>query len=491
MGNELADEVLSVARADPALTEAMSVTWPEAVRHVAFGPSHGFTSWEDGLGLLASAVMPAPRSVVPVALVDEQSLACAVIGALDDSRAGGSVVRWHLGAVPVAEQGRMLDVDPFLYLESLAQELAARDSGYRLMTDKIFPDYDAKYLSEGRKPRAFATRPVRLACQNVVAGLAAFAHDSSFDGLSVAAWQTCELPHVATHEANRAMTALLLCEAFQSGGTMEIRFDRSEYGPHPEGRVPASLRRYARCVGVWLSDSVGRDARITPAEARDLFLAVTPMPAELRERVDIAVAQGHSSPERLCYALMSQTWREIELDFMLAVSARAHSILTGGASAEDRGARQAESDVARAAVMLGMFYRRLDSKDAATGDGSGLRVLEDNHHGVTWQIKPVEGAVEFGSVPRQPVPWLPPGSGLTARDGRLTVLPRAVATQELVTHVRQFEEEGKDVVVVLPADAGKAILADAGVVVLACPDRLGEIDLTVESRLTRARVARA
>jgi len=491
MGTEPAEEVLRAARADPALTEAMSVTWPEYVRDVAFGPSHGFTSWEDGLGLLASAVVPAPRSLVPIALADERSLACAVIGALEDSGGGGNVVRWHLGAVPVVEQGRLLDVDPFLFLESLAQELAARQPGYRLMTERIFPDYNAKYLSKGRKPRAFATRPVRLACQNVVAGLAAFAHDSSFDGLSVAAWQTCELPHVATHEANRAMTALLLCEAFQSGGTMEIRFDRSEYGPHPEGRVPASLRRYARSVGVWLSDGGGADARITPAEARDLFLAVTPMPAELRERVDAAVAQAHSSPERLCYTLMSQTWREIELDFMLAVSARAHSILAGGASVEDRGARQAESDVARAAVIVGMFYRRLDSKDTATGDGSGLRVLEDNRHGVTWQVKPVEGAVEFGGVPRVPVPWLPPGSGLTARDGRLTVLPRAVATAEVVAHVREFEVEGKDVVVVLPADADRAILVDAGVVVLTCPDRLGEIDLTVESRLTRARVARA
>jgi hypothetical protein len=491
MGIEPAGDALGAARTDPALAEAMSVTWPEAVRDVAFGPSHGFTSWEDGLGVLASAVMPAPRSLVPIALADEQSLACAVIGALDDGGAGGNVVRWHLGPVPVVEQGRLLDVDPFLYLESLAQELAARGPGYRLMTETIFPDYNAKYLSEGRKPRAFATRPVRLACQNVVAGLAAFAHDSSFDGLSVAAWQTCELPHVATHEANRAMTALLLCEAFQSGGTMEIRFDRSEYGPHPEGRVPASLRRYARSAGVWLSDGAGVDARITPAEARDLFLAVTPMPPELRERVDTAVAQAHSSPERLCYTLMSQTWREIELDFMLAISARAHSILTGGTGIEDRGARQAESDVARAAVILGMFHRRLDSKDTATGDGSGLRVLEDNRHGVTWQIKPAEGAVEFGGVPRMPVPWLLPGSGLTARDGRLTVLPRAVATPEVVTHVRQFEAEGKDVVVVLPADADKAILVDVGVVVPACPDRLGEIDLTVESRLTRARVARA
>ena len=98
------------------------------------------------------------------------------------------------------------------------------------------------------------------------------------------------MPHVATHEANRALAALTLCDAFQNGGTMEIRFDRDArfmqdgkpitYHGHPEKAVPASLRRFGRTVGVTLG---AEDPRaITPAEARELFLAITPMPAELR-----------------------------------------------------------------------------------------------------------------------------------------------------------------------------------------------------------------
>ena len=94
----------------------------------------------------------------------------------------------------------------------------------------------------------------------MIVALAAFAQDSAFDGLSVVAWQTCEVPHVATHEANRALAALTLCDAFKSGGTMEIRFDRPArltstagrivFHGHPENAVPASLRRYGRTVGV-------------------------------------------------------------------------------------------------------------------------------------------------------------------------------------------------------------------------------------------------
>jgi hypothetical protein len=105
-------------------------------------------------------------------------------------------------------------------------------------------------------------RPVRIACQNVIVGLAAIAQDSSFDGLLAVAWQTCEVAHVAANEANRALAALTLCDVFQKGGTMDIRFDRKAhvklhgedhfFDEHPENGVPTSLRRFGRVVGVEL-----------------------------------------------------------------------------------------------------------------------------------------------------------------------------------------------------------------------------------------------
>jgi hypothetical protein len=92
--------------------------------------------------------------------------------------------------------------------------------------------------------------------------------------------------------------------------------------------VPASLRRYGRTIGV----ALGADdpAVISPAEARELFLAITPMPSGLRSRVDAAISSDGILPERVCFTLLSQVWREIELDFILATSQRAGSILAGG-----------------------------------------------------------------------------------------------------------------------------------------------------------------
>jgi len=280
----------------PSLEAARLVDWSPAVTPLLFGLPGAAATLEDGYRVLDGSVHPVPGDLVPIAMADERSVACAVARPVDDPLCG-TVVMWHLGDSPWQHQARLLDVDVLAYMESLVQQIEARHAGYRLMTERIFPDYERAYLAQEKRPRTFVTRPVRLACQNVVAGLAAFAHDSGFDGLTVAAWQTCELPHVATHDANRAMTALLLCEAFHAGGTMEVRFDgNADYGPHPERAVPASLRRFARTRGIWLGETEHDRARITHDQARELFLSVTPMPVVLRGRVLEGVSRSNATP---------------------------------------------------------------------------------------------------------------------------------------------------------------------------------------------------
>ncbi|MBM7804191.1 hypothetical protein JOD57_000028 [Geodermatophilus bullaregiensis] len=424
------------------------------------------------------------------------------------------MVRWHLDTQRDDLQAAVLDFDALLYAESVAEELEARDAGLYRMLDEVGPAYELQYLEADKRPRDFVIRPVRIACQNVIVGLAAFAHEPSIDGMSVLAWQTCEVPHVATHEANRALAALMLCDAFASGGTMEIRFDRPAnltahgitaksgervdvdvtYRGHPEGgRVPAGLRRYGRSVGVFLGmDDIHA---ISPREARDLFLAVTPMPADLGARVHEAYRRGVASPERLCFVLLSQIWREPELDFMLAVSDRTGSILRGGADWRCRGQRQAESEIARAALMIGMLYRRLDTKDGAGDTSSPARVLEDNRVGVTWQILPDVAAIRFFGVRAGPVPWQPPlSNGRAAIEGAatITVLPRAILDSTTLHMASELAREGL-VAVVTPSDSDSDPdeANRAGVLLLRCPDRLGELDQAIERKLLSARISRA
>lgn len=434
-----------------------------------------------------------PPGLLPLCFVDDRSLACVV---LEEGQAGlplGSVLRWHLDEVAPDKHLRPLDIDPVLYVSSLDEELAARGPGLDRILDEIGPSYQEGHLSSEKRPRDFVVRPVRIACQNVIVGLAAISQETSFDGLSVVAWQTCEVPHVATHEANRALAALVLCDAFQNGGTMEIRFDRQahvtvgssahQYDGHPEGRVPASLRRYGRTVGVELG---GEDpGAIVPAEARELFLAVTPMRLGLRARVEDAIEQHGMSPERLCFTLLSGVWREIELDWLLGTSDLAPSILSGGADWRRRPIRQAEMEVCRTALMAGMLFARLDGRDSAAAD-EGPRVVEDQRVGVDWEIDTELGAVRFfGRDLGEPLPWLA-GTKVDPAEP-LTVLPRSLLTAATEATVERLAAEGP-VALVIPRDAPEPALSKG--LVMRCPDRLSDLDKAVESKLLTARISR-
>lgn len=436
----------------------------------------------------------APPFLLPVLPVDDGSFACVVCGVPGrESRIRGAVVRWHLDDVPPKHQAALLDVSLDLYVESAVADLAARDDGLRRMLDEIGPAYATNHIKRNKRPRDYAVRPVRIACQNVVIGLAAIAQESSFDGLSVIAWQTCEAPHVATHEANRALAALTLCDAFQNGGTMEIRFDQEArvamdgrtkvYEGHPEGRVPASLRRFGRTVGVLLGQQ--DEAAITPAEARELFLAVTPMPPELRAGVNHAIERRGIAPERLCFTLLSQVWREIELDFLLAMEQRSRSILDGGAPWSDRSARQSEMETCRAALMMGMLFRRLNGRDAAAGD-SEARVVEDRTAGVRWRIHEGLGAVEFDGLDESAaIPWLGPDS--PPAEGPLLVFPRSIVTEDVLA---QADELASNATVALVVPADFELPQPVRGLVMRCPERLADLDKAVEAKLLTSRISR-
>ncbi len=476
---------------------AQTANWSPAVCRLLIGRDAplSLTDATDAVDRLFPAEIAG--ALLPLAIVDEASLACTVANHLHDgyrTLVPGDVVRVFVTVVDARDQLALLDLDPLVYVASLEEELAARSIGLERVLDQIGPAYKASHLVKDKRPRDFVVRPVRIACQNVIVALGAIAQDSSFDGLSVPAWQTCEVPHVATHEANRALAALMLCDAFQNGGTMEIRFDRKarilhagaplDYNGHPEKQVPASLRRLGRTVGVTL----GADdpAAITPSEARDLFMAITPMPADLRARVDDAVDHRGIAPERICYLLLSQVWREIEMDYLIATSNRICSILAGGSDWTARLARQAESEICRSAITAGMLFRRLNSTDsAATTDASAIRVVEDRKKGVEWTVHPDVAAVTLtGLDPNDPVPWT---GGLTGID-TLTVFPRTAITPDVELGIANADVPGHKALLV-PTDA--LISSHHGsVTVLRCPERLADIDKAIEERLLRSRVSR-
>jgi hypothetical protein len=478
-----------------ALGAIYASRWSDEVRELLFtpAPANGEFSLDQGFELLESGVDPAPPNLIPLCVVDEASIAVVVA----DGPRSGTVLRWFLTEVAPEHQAALLDLHPLLYVSGLNRELEARGPGLKRILDEVGPAFADSHLKHEKRPRTFVVRPVRIACQNVILGLAAIAQDASIDGLAALAWQTCEVPHVATHEANRALAVITLCDAFQNGGTMEIRFDqpatltlekkRLRYDGHPEKAVPASLRRFARTVGVEVG--VEDEAAISPREARELFRAVTPMPAELRERADNAVAAIGIKPERLYYTLLKPIWRAIELDWLLAVSTRAASILEGGSSWEQRSARQAEAEACRTALIAGMFFRRLNGTDGAAAE-AGARVVEDRSRGVTWSVDGDTATIAFTGVQEgEPLPWVRGGEAGPST-GRVVAAFRSQLTPDSVEAVRAAA--GDDVpLLVVPRGTNLPAGLPGDLAVAYCPDRLADLDKAVEASLTSSRISRA
>ncbi len=469
--------------------------WSDEVRDVLFTPApvNGEFSLEQGFDLLDSGTDPAPESLIPLCAIDEASIAVVVA----DGPESGTVRRWFLDPVAPEYQAALLDLHPLLYVSGLDRELKARKAGYDRILDEIGPAYSESHLTHEKRPRTFVLRPIRVACQNVIVALAAIAQDASIDGLAVLAWQTCEVAHVATHEGNRALAVITLCDAFQNGGTMEIRFDRPamvsverkkrKYSGHPERGVPASLQRFARTVGVDIG--VDDEASISPREARELFRAVTPMPAELRKRVDTAIATTGVKPERLYFTLLKPIWRDIELDWLLAVSPRVTSILEGGANWEHRSARQAEAEACRTALIAGMFFRCVNGTDAAAAD-KGARVVEDRARGVVWSVDGETATVAFtGLAEDEQLPWVANRRAVPST-GRVVAAFRSLLTPDTVEAL--LTAAGEDLAV-LAVPRGTDLPDDLPdeVVVAYCPDRLADLDKAVEANLTSSRISRA
>lgn len=450
------------------------------------GSTRSSNSLASGIQLLANAFEAPPPNLLPLLAVDDASIACVICAPIDAPHTDEPqpVVRWHLKAIGPQFNGAVLDSDSVEFLHSVAEELNGRETGMRSVL-RIATTYKQKFLD--RRPAAYDLRPIQLACQNVVIGLAALKHDAVFNGLRVVEFETCEVSHLATHEGNRALTALLLCDAFQNGGTMELRFGSES---HPKV-IPPAMRRFARSRSIELG---GEDPyAVTPSEARELFVAVTPMPDNLRDRCFDVLDRGMLSPERLCFTLMAgDIWKAIELDYILATSSRAASILNGGSAPELRSERLPEIEICRSALMLGMLFARLQRIPRDPAQPGEMRVFEDEASRIEWTIRENDGAVAFAGVPAGALPWQDGKRGSLVVTGRglLIAIARGLPVPADFELVRQLQQDFTDatVILVVPSDLMDFVPPD--VTAVFCPERVAELDMGIEKRLAKLRVSR-
>ena len=107
-----------------ALTEIYSTGWSAPTEQVLYAPDGAKFRLSDGLQLLDECFPELSGAVIPLAAVDEASLACVALQDLhlpDRTMPAGSVVRLFLAAVDDRHQLGLLDTDPFAYVTSLEE----------------------------------------------------------------------------------------------------------------------------------------------------------------------------------------------------------------------------------------------------------------------------------------------------------------------------------------------------------------------------------
>jgi hypothetical protein len=423
--------------------------------------------------LRLTSTEPVPPGLLAVGLPDERSVACLVCAPTSTAPVG-SVIRWHLDAVPATRQGLALDSSLADYVETAATEEHYRIASIERM-EQLAGEYEQRHVVTAKLPRAHELKTIRLASQNVIVGLAAVRHDLAFDGLAAPLWQTTEAAHVVTHEGNRALLAMTLAAAFQFGGTMEVRFDE-----HPQRVVPAALRQFARVRGIACGEADRR--AITPAEARELLRACRPCGPQLEALLEREAGRPELSPERARWLLLAGTWSELELTFMLTCApATARAVLAGGGDPLDRVARQAQTALCRAAIVLQTLRARLERR--AEEDGDQATVVEDTDATIDVEVL-APGAAVFSGVDE--IPWT---DQVTASQ-RLLVVPRATPGIDDAHLARRLAlEHDATPAVLAPKGAPRSDALD-GVLALSAPDHAHDLDLRIESRMLAAAVAR-
>ena len=142
----------------------------------------------------------------------------------------------------------------------------------------------------------------------------------------------------------------------------------------------------------------------------------------------------------------------------------------------------------RAAVIAGMYYRRLNGRDSAGVETDGVGVVEDVSRGVTWEVLPDAGAILFsGCNIADGVPWHVSGD-LDARE-EIAVLPRSYITNETAAQLELLRDKGIPAAVTLPLDVPTPNVW-SGLPLLRCPDRRADLDLVVEDKLLISRISR-
>jgi hypothetical protein len=418
-----------------------------------------------------------------------------------------------------------------------------------------------------KMPRANVWRPYRFAVQDVIFALTALRHAKEHNCIEVDVYLAFDPKYLTPEDdppgeipeghdiypyeplaAAKALTLMLLSEAFRCGCPLRLKFTRNvertaderqaqEHRNEDRGRVPFAILQLAGMYGI-----EGVDAESGVLEAGPgaiLFRRLTGFPPDLDRRIEELAGQGLLTMERACYLVQHGVWAVPELEGLIRGCPYPDLVLDGEILPEQRHLYHHVQIHTRTALLGGVLDRALSVRDhaadsSATGDSASSgpvagKDVEDDDRQLLISYDPELAARRYRLSPSETDPmrvprWLPFPRGAADGDGpqRSTdwALPSLIPSEsEFVALLRARDEVGlllyladdiaaaEDllerepgvvVAVVVPLDFNDlqpepqaALLrkaSDAGVGLLVCPETTRTLDGYAFDKLNRSRV---
>lgn len=447
-----------------------------------------------------------PKNLIPIRdLSSSGAVACIQCPIPESNNTDAPIVLWKFDYEPNEERIVFLSEGFATYLSQTLIEIKHRKAAFSVL-EKHVSQFEIDYLSVGKLPRNYVWRPYRFCSQDVVLGLTVVRHSVDNNCLEVDVCMTSDVLEFEEGIGVKITTSFLLSEAYKCGGSMEIRFSENVEG----GRVPSAICDLAEKYGVPLSYIT--EGRITPSEARLLYLAISEFSMPLRDLIESMFQQGRLSIERPCYALYHGLWTRAQIENILLGSPRPESVLGGDSWPEQRHLYLNDLKHASAAVMGGVLDRKLAKRDR--NNGSEALDLEDDVRPIDIHFNPDYYAKVYSCNESFFVPWGQDQTAPLVESGNeIIVLLRVYDIEDITRHLphdiqvakgltQRTNNSGKshNVYILVPRDFEDLPrnfrdnlvfdAADYGVGILVCPETLVSLEADGSKRLASSRIMR-
>lgn len=415
---------------------------------------------------------------------------------------------------------------------------------------KYTEDFKYERKPGDKMPRANAWRPYRFAVQDVIFAATVIRHAKESNCIEVDVFLTAEpfydpekFPDVTADRlfpyeplsAAKALTLMLLSEAFRCGTDMMLKFTKEVEG----GPIPMAVLQLALRHKIFIPDI--ESGILRPPEARRLYAALTGFQEKLDYPMQKLQNQGLLSIERACYLVHHGVWSAPELEGLILGCPYPDLVLDGEVQPESRHLYHHAQIHTRTALLGGVLDRallardhpyneapaegmkrpkgRADSSDVRTDSQKPGKDVEDDERDVLIEFEEGLSARLYRLGPREvdnlPLPdWCPfadrgghsDWKDGVSRQGKLIALLRPRDQAGMVQYLESDIEAARDcvkgehdcvAVVVpldfndLPADHQTDFLKQAHgakVVLLVCPETARTLDGYAREKLNRSRV---